>query len=62
MTDRYRKEAQDLEKYDQMVTLLSNAQSKEELEGMAVLYIMDMNFPRPDICLALKAIEHEKGW
>lgn len=50
------------EKYDRMVKLLSQADSKAELESMSMLYVMDMSFPREDICLALKTIEQEKGW
>ena len=59
---RCRGAAESPEKYDRMVKLLGNAGSKGELEQMATLYIMDMSYPRADICLALKSVELEKGW
>lgn len=59
---RHRAQAQDKTKYDRMVKLLGNAESKEELESMATLYIMDMSYPRADICLAIKAVELANGW
>ena len=62
MTIELRQQAQDQAKYDRMVKLFSNAETKEDLERMAVLYIVDMSYPRVDIALALKAVEREKGW
>jgi hypothetical protein len=59
---KHREQAQDAAKYDAMVKLLVNATSKEELERMALLYIVDRSYPRADICLAIKAVELANGW
>ena len=59
---RHRAQAQDKEKYDRMVRLLNWANSKAELEDLVLLYITDMNYPRADICLAIKAVELANGW
>jgi hypothetical protein len=60
--DRHERCAQDLEKFRQMRKFFSNAETKEALNKSAMLYILDMSYPRPDISLALKAVEMEKGW
>jgi len=55
-------QAQDPERFERMVKLLSEAQTKSELETLAVLYIGDMSYKRHDIALALKVVELDKGW
>lgn len=62
MTIEFRQQAQDHEKYDRMVKLLGNAATKEDMEQAALLFIMDLSYPRADIVLAIKAVEREKGW
>lgn len=62
MTTELRAMAEQPEKYDRMVKLLGNAETKDDLELAAMLYIMDMSYPRADIALAVKAVEREKGW
>lgn len=58
----YRDQAQNKDQYDDMVTVLSNAKSKEELDKIAMLYVLDMNYSRGDICLALNTIERKNSW
>ena len=58
----FRAQAEQPEKYDRMIKLLSAAETKEDMERVAVLYIMDMSYPRADIALAVKAVERDKGW
>lgn len=48
--------------YERMVTAFSVADSKELMEKFALLYVMDRSYSRADICLAMKAVEIEKGW
>ena len=62
MSLRHRAQAEEPEKYDRMVKVFDHADTKDELERMAMLYIMDMSFPRGDIALAVKATESERGW
>lgn len=57
-----RSERENPEKYNQMVGTFRMAESKEEMEKLALAYIRDMSYARSDICLALKAVEKEKGW
>jgi hypothetical protein len=60
--NRYSPQAKDYGRYAQMIIIFRNAESKEELNNLSILYIMDMSFERADICLALKTVEFEKGW
>jgi len=57
-----RDHAENPEKYDRMVKFFSRAETKDDLTGASLLYVMDMSFSRADICLALKRIELERGW
>lgn len=62
MSNDLREFATNKDKFDGMLKVLSNATSKDELEKMSMLYVLDMSYPREDICLALKTIEVERGW
>lgn len=57
-----RQQPQDREKFDTMMKVLSNVDTKEELAKAALLYILDLSFPRADIMLAVHDIEVERGW
>jgi hypothetical protein len=50
------------EKHDCMVKVLSKATSKEEMESIAMMYILDTSYPRADICRAMKTVERQRGW
>jgi hypothetical protein len=60
--ERAVKQAQKKNLFKGMVSFLSNAETKDELEKAAVLFVLDTQYPRADICLALKTIKLEKGW
>lgn len=50
------------ERYRRMMTMLTKAESKDELERLSTLYIFDESYPREDIARALHAVECERGW
>ena len=61
--DRYRKQAEDKDRYDQMRTLLQDFDDKPTMNQAAMLFFFpDLSYPRADICLVMKSIEMEKGW
>ncbi len=62
MTDKRRDSAQDKDKYDGMVKVLSAATTKEDLDALAMLYIFDMSYIRSDICLAMDSVDSANGW
>jgi hypothetical protein len=62
MEDRYLKAAEDKEKYTQMVTTFSTAETPQDLSKLELLYIFDMSYPRGDISLASKRVKIDKGW
>lgn len=45
-----------------MKKVLSNAESKAELEQLSLMYVFDASYERADICQVLKEIEIERGW
>jgi len=57
-----REQAKDKEKYDKMIKFFAGANDKEDMESRALLFIMDVDYPRQDICLAMKAVEIARGW
>lgn len=50
------------ENREMMRKVFRNADSHDQMEEMAFLYIMDFAFDRGDIVHALSDIRHEKGW
>ena len=54
--------AKNTENYMRMVKAFSYTDSIEQLNGLAVLYGLDMSYDRADICLALHTVETAKGW
>lgn len=56
------KQAKNLQDYERMVAVLSRSEDKDQLKQMSLLYILDMNYHRADICLALHTVEMAKGW
>ena len=62
MGEAIHNQAKDPEKYDRMVKVMSECESKEDMTLWVVMYIKDEAYARPDIHLALKAVEKEKGW
>ena len=52
----------DMNKYAKMLLIFSNAESKNELETMAALYIQDMSDYRESIVQAMRTTVRDKGW
>ena len=48
--------------FDTMMKMFSNADSKDELSEMAMLFILDISYERADIALAIHDIEINRGW
>ena len=59
---RDQNQAKNLDKYKQMVKMMSVAENKEELGQATMLFMLDMSYDRGDICLALHTVECAKGW
>lgn len=59
---KYENGAQNLEHYREMVKWFGGAEDKEQLRDRTMLYILAPQYHRADICLALKAVERDKGW
>lgn len=57
-----RQQPKDREKFDAMMKGLSVADSKRELSKMSLMYVLDLSYPRADICLAIHDIEIDRGW
>jgi len=55
-------QAKNPDRYDRMVKFFSNAETKEDLQQAALLYVMDMKYDRGDIALALHTVEIFRGW
>lgn len=55
-------QAKNTENYIRMVKAFSYTDSKEQLNSLAVFYVLDMSYDRADICLALHTVETAKGW
>ena len=53
---------QDQQRFDSMVKVLSNAETRSELDGLVLLYLPDMSYTRPDIAYADAYVAHLKGW
>ena len=55
-------QAKNREKFDRMVTFFRNAKTRDDLKTCTMMFVMDMNYERSDIMLALGVVEREKGW
>lgn len=60
--DRYKHAAIDRDRYEEMIKFLSDAEDVTTLHGRTIVFILNLKYERSDICLALKAIERDKGW
>lgn len=56
----YQPEKPDL--FPEMLDSLLGAPTQEQFENFALVYIMDMNYPRADIAFACGVVSREKGW
>ena len=54
--------AKNVNRYQQMVSLMSNADTKKDLDNIALLFGFDMSYDRGDICLAIHTVERARGW
>ena len=52
----------DKPKYEQMIKFLSTAETKEVMNNLAMLFILDRSFDRGDIAEAIHDVEVAKGW
>lgn len=50
------------EKFKQMKEFFSKAETQEQLNATALLFIFDLSYHREDITGALHDVEIEKGW
>ena len=48
--------------FPEMLDSLLHAPDEEQFKNFAVLYIMDMKYPRPDIAFATGIVSREKGY
>ena len=67
MSETYRERAvvnaKNTDKFEQMLTLLGNMETHDELKQAALMFFVpDMSYDRGDICLALKVLEMENHW
>ena len=60
--NKFRDKAQSKEKFDRMVKLMENAGTSVEFGQVAMMYTMDMSYPRPDILLAMDYVKAKKGF
>lgn len=54
--------AKNREQLERMLRMLSQAQDKQHLKDLVVLYLMDTSYSRDDIAIAHYVVEKEKGW
>lgn len=54
---RYLTIADDKDKLEAMVSSLRLARNKQELNDLALIYVLDLSYSRADICLAMKIVE-----
>jgi len=45
-----------------MTAVMEHAESTEEMQRVAMMFIMDQDYSRSAICQAMKDVEKEKGW
>jgi len=53
---------EDRDAYERMMKLFSNATNVDELKKISMLYIMDKNYRRPDIIVAVERTARAHGW
>ena len=59
---QYKDQAKNADHYREMTEFFSGAEDQDMLLDRSMLYILGSKYERADICLALKAVERDKGW
>lgn len=60
--ESYISSAQNRDQFEQMCKMFEFAETPDELRAASMLFILDMDYARSDISLALKAVSRSKGW
>lgn len=60
--ERLKAQADNTEKFDQMVVFFRNADNQQELDQVMTLFLFDMTYSRADILRAEKCVRLEKRW
>ena len=54
--------ADDQDKFDQMLKMFGSAKDPDELRTVTVMFILDLEYSRKDIMVAVRRTERNKGW
>ena len=60
--ERYAEMCDDPERYRQVLKLLRAGETKEEVDKILVMFLMDMSYHRIDLSNAYKVVRLERGW
>lgn len=50
------------ELYESMLKMFRAQETEDNFKAAAKLYLFDLEFPRPDLLMAMKVVGREKGW
>lgn len=60
--EKYKEQAKNKEHFKEMTDFFEGAEDQIQISEMAVIFVLSPQYERSDICLALKAVERDKGW
>lgn len=52
----------DRARFDEMLRDARRVERHENLTTFEMCWILDLRYPRADICAVMNIVEHEKGW